>query len=197
MQQGQKKFFFNLLVGFLILICLYVPRKKNTWIIFLLLYFYFNKLCVCCGEQGGCWAFALNTWRIFPCPSDFPCCCISPSPSSPAWQSVHHLEHRVARQEGDVTNPAPAPKDFQQEAMCHLHSRLIGQSKPHDSAQYRSWKIDTPLLYPEGRESDSDGNQWIATDKSPQRDSFVLVSRRFGKLVLINIFFFFFWCCGP
>lgn len=66
------------------MICLYVPRKNSTWIIFLFLYFYFNKLCVCCGEQGGVWAFALNTWRIFPCPSDSPCCCDSHHPHSAA-----------------------------------------------------------------------------------------------------------------
>ena len=121
----------------------------------------------------------------------------SPSLSSPAWQSFHHLEHWVARQERDATNQAPAPKDFQQEVMCHFHSRLIGQSKSHDSAQYRSGKIHTPLVPRRRRIRNSDGNQWIATDKSPQRGSFVLVGRRFGKLVLLKKIIFFFWCCGP
>lgn len=114
-------------------------------------------------------------------------CFSSPSLSSPAWWSFHHLDPRVARQERDAANQAPAPKDFQQEVMCHFQSHLIGQSKSQN-CPIQELKDTYSSLVPRRRGiRNSDGNQRIATDKSPQRDGFVLAGRRFVKLVLLKL----------
>ena len=108
-------------------------------------------------------------------------CFSSPSLSSPAGWSFHHLDPQVAR-----ANQAPAPKDFQREVMCHFQPRLIGQSKSQNCPIQELKDTHSSLVPSRRRIRNSDGNQRIATDKSPQRDSFVLAGRRFVKLVLLK-----------